>query len=76
MKFIRSSLVTLPFLPVPGTWLMSMPFFFAWCLTAGVERALDETGPDIGTEAAAGDTGAAATGSSFYSCTGAVSTES
>lgn len=76
MKFMRSSLVTLPFLPVPGTWLISMPCFFAWCLTAGVERALDDTGPDIGMEAAAaaGATGAA-TGSSFFSCAGAVSTD-
>ena len=42
MKLMRSSLVTLPPLPVPGTALMSTPFFLAMCLTAGVERALDE----------------------------------
>ena len=41
MKLTRSSLVTLPPLPVPGTLLMSIPYFFAMCLTAGVDRALD-----------------------------------
>jgi len=41
IKLIISSLVTLPPLPVAGTVLMSILFFFAICLTAGVERAFD-----------------------------------
>ena len=41
MKARMSVLVTLPFLPVPGTALMSMPSFLARCLTAGVDKALD-----------------------------------
>jgi len=37
MKSIKSPFVTLPYLPVPGTSLISMPFTFAMCLTAGPE---------------------------------------
>ena len=40
MKERISPLVTLPLLPVPGTELMSMPSFFAKCLTAGVDKLL------------------------------------
>ena len=41
MKIWMSSLVTRPLFPVPGTRLMSMPDFFARCLTAGVDNALE-----------------------------------
>ena len=40
MKLSKSPFVTLPFLPVPGTRLMSMPSFLAINLTAGVDKAL------------------------------------
>ena len=40
MKARRSTLVTRPFLPVPCTWLISIPSFLAKCLTAGVDKAL------------------------------------
>lgn len=40
MNWRMFSLVTLPSLPVPVTLLMSMPCFFAKCLTAGVANAL------------------------------------
>lgn len=35
-----SFFVTLPSLPLPGTWLISIPLTFAKCLTAGVAKAL------------------------------------
>ena len=36
----KSSFVTLPPFPVPFTLLISIPFCFAICLTAGVAKAL------------------------------------
>ena len=40
IKLSKSDLVTRPFFPVPVTALMSIPSFFARCLTAGVDNAL------------------------------------
>ena len=45
MKLRMSPFVTRPFLPVPGTVLISIPSFLARCLTAGVDKALLRGGP-------------------------------
>lgn len=44
MNLIISSFVTLPSLPVPGIESISIPSFFAMCLTAGVANALELPG--------------------------------
>ena len=47
MKLRMSVLVTRPFLPVPGTVLISIPSVLARCLTAGVDKALPLGSPDV-----------------------------